>query len=550
MIKKILFLGIVTILSSQFRLSAFQDGNLSGNVSIEAQSYKADSTIGAPKVDEQILSNAYLNLIYRASNYEFGIRYESYLNPLLGYDQRLKGQGIPYRYASYYNEFADFTVGNFYEQFGSGLIFRAYEEKSLGFDNAVDGVRIRLRPTNGVEVTGILGKQRLFWDQGPGLIRGGNIDVNLNSLLGNLMSDDIGINLGGSVVSKFQDDFDPKYNLPENVLAYSTRLGIVLEDINFDAEYAYKYNDPNATNKLNYNPGKGLILTGSYTNSGIGLLVSTHWLDNMDFRGDRNARANELNINFIPPLTKQHTYALAAMYPFATKPNGEFGLQSELTFELPSNTLIGGDYGTNINVSYSMIKSIDTTRIDQFTYNSKFFGIGDRLYFQDFTFDLTRKLSKDFKLGLTYSNMIYDKDIMENEGAPVYGKVYSNVLILDGTYNINDINAIRVELQHLWAKQDSTIHEPDNINGNWAHFLIEYTISPKWFFSLYDQYNYGNFTEENKIHYLTGSVAYYHGTSRFQLSYGRQRGGIICVGGICRAVPASNGIYFSFTSSF
>ncbi|HRP03075.1 MAG TPA: DUF6029 family protein [Candidatus Kapabacteria bacterium] len=550
MIKKILLLSLVVVLSSFTSTYAFQDGSISGNVSIEAQTYKQDSSIGAPKVDEQILSNAYLNLIYRTSNYEFGVRYENYLNPLLGYDSRLKGQGIAYRYGAYYSEFADVTVGNFYEQFGSGLIFRAYEERALGFDNAVDGVRLKVRPTDGVEFTGLIGKQRLFWDMGSGIVRGGNVEANLNTLLGDVLSDDIGINLGASVVSRFQDDFDPKYKLPENVLTYSTRLGIMLEDLNFDAEYAYKYNDPNATNKFNYNAGSGLILTGSYTASGIGLSVSTHWLDNMDFRSDRNARANELNINFIPPLTKQHTYALTAMYPFATKPNGEFGLQSELTFKLPANTAIGGEYGTTVNLSYSMIKSIDTVRKDQFEYESKFFGIGDRLYFQDMTLDLTRRFTDDFKLGLTLTSIIYDKDIMENEGAPVYGKVHSNVLIVDGTYNFNNENAVRVELQHQWSKNDSTIVEPDNINGNWAHMLVEYTIAPKWFFTVYDQYNYGNDTEANRLHYASASVAYLHGASRLQLSYGRQRGGIICVGGICRAVPASNGIYFSFTSSF
>ena len=34
------------------------------------------------------------------------------------------------------------------------------------------------------------------------------------------------------------------------------------------------------------------------------------------------------------------------------------------------------------------------------------------------------------------------------------------------------------------------------------------------------------------------------------LQYGKQRAGVFCVGGVCRAVPASNGLTFSFTSSF
>ena len=41
------------------------------------------------------------------------------------------------------------TIGNFYDQFGSGMIFRAYEERHLGIDNALDGIRfIRTKKRN------------------------------------------------------------------------------------------------------------------------------------------------------------------------------------------------------------------------------------------------------------------------------------------------------------------------------------------------------------------------------------------------------------------
>ena len=40
--------------------------------------------------------------------------------------------------ATYTIDGLEITAGNFYEQFGSGLIFRSYEEKGLGIDNAMD----------------------------------------------------------------------------------------------------------------------------------------------------------------------------------------------------------------------------------------------------------------------------------------------------------------------------------------------------------------------------------------------------------------------------
>ena len=44
------------------------------------------------------------------------------------------------RYATYSIDNLEITAGNYYDQLGSGLIFRSYEEKGLGIDNAMDGV--------------------------------------------------------------------------------------------------------------------------------------------------------------------------------------------------------------------------------------------------------------------------------------------------------------------------------------------------------------------------------------------------------------------------
>ena len=65
-----------------------------------------------------------------------------------------------------------------------------------------------------------------------------------------------------------------------------------------------------------------------------------------------------------------------------------------------------------------------------------------------------------------------------------------------------------------------------------------------------DQYNYSNPEKELQIHYIIGTVGYVKGATRLMASYGRQRAGLFCVGGVCRFVPASNGLTFTFTQSF
>ena len=83
--------------------------------------------------------------------------------------------------------------------------------------------------------------------------------------------------------------------------------------------------------------------------------------------------------------------------------------------------------------------------------------------------------------------------------------------------------------------------------------MLEYTISPKWFFALSDQYN-GGYTdvdgEHDAVHYLNFSCGYTKKANRFVLGYGKQREGIFCAGGVCRRVPSSNGLTLTITSSF
>ena len=78
--------------------------------------------------------NSFTNINYNRGAFSAGIRYESYLNPLSGYPTSFNGTWLGYRYASWKKDNLSVTVGNFYEQFGSGMILRNYEERNLGID--------------------------------------------------------------------------------------------------------------------------------------------------------------------------------------------------------------------------------------------------------------------------------------------------------------------------------------------------------------------------------------------------------------------------------
>lgn len=547
--QKIFFL-LTVIIASGYSISIAQNkqsqennlGEIHGNVQVDFQIYNNDSAIGAPKVPEKFRLNGFTNLIYTKGKFTAGIRYENYQNALLGFDQRYNGSGIPFKFANYANNGWDITAGNYYEQFGSGLILRAYEERGLGYDNVFEGVRVKFSGIKGLTLKGLVGKQRIFFGLSDGIVRGFDGEISLNELIESRKEKKQNLFLGGSFVSKYQSDQNNVFILPENVGAWEGRARLVSGNFNFAAEYVYKINDPSAVNKYIYKPGEALLLSAAYSQKGLGINLSVKRIDNMNFRSDRDATLNNLLINFLPALTRQHTYNLAAtIYPYATQPNGELGMQADVIYTIKKGSLLGGDYGTTVLFNFSNAYNIDVKPTgDEMGYKSDYFTFNNDIYFQDVNIEINKKINKSWKVNLMYANFVFNGKVITG----VTDKtevVYANIGVVDVTYKINSRNAIRTEIQTLTTKQDK---------GNWATFLGEYTFSPHWFYSVLLQYNYGNPNPDKRLLYPIGNIGYTKEAHRISIGYGRQRAGIFCVGGVCRQVPASNGLSVSITSSF
>ncbi|MBN1338441.1 MAG: hypothetical protein JXA03_03910 [Bacteroidales bacterium] len=553
----LLWVILLTINHQAGAQNTAEGGIVRGNFQADIQSYEPNSEIGITADDikgEKIGMNAFGNFIYTNQNFTAGFRFESYLKPLVGFDKAYEGLGIPYRFASYRKDQFEVTVGNFYDQFGNGLIFRSYEEWTLGYDNSVDGIRVKFNPVRGVNIKGIYGVQRYFWEKynsgNRGIIRGVDGDFFLNEMCSSLSGMKTKIILGGSMMSKYQKD-DPffKYKLPENVTAFAGRFNMTRSGFNLLGEYAYKINDPSAINKYIYKDGQAIFLSGSYSKKGFGVTLSTKWIDNMSFRSARNETGNALDISFLPPLTKIHTYSLEAMYPYATQPNGEFALNGKVVYTIPKKTRMGGKYGTTIELNYSGMNGIDKKPVDTIPvgqegtlgYEVAFFSAGDLVYFEEINIEVNKKIGKKWKLIAAYTNLTYNFNVIEEGIEDNHAMIYANMGTVDITHKFTPKKALRLELQYLSTRQDS---------GNWAAALVEYTIAPKWFFYVRDEYNFDNPVSSNTYHYYSAAMGYTHGANRIQVTYGLQREGIMCVGGVCRQVPAASGFTISVMSSF
>ena len=151
-------------------------------------------------------------------------------------------------------------------------------------------------------------------------------------------------------------------------------------------------------------------------------------------------------------------------------------------------------------------------------------------------------------MNFVLSKQKYNKDILEGKTIGEYGIINSIIGIVDIRYKIKKGHTIRFELQELIEKEDeNALYHAD---GDWRMFLAEYTISPNWFFSIQDMYNWGNHYEDQRLHYINTSIGYIQGSNRFEIGYGKKRAGIFCVGGVCREVPSSNGLSLNISSSF
>jgi hypothetical protein len=131
--------------------------------------------------------------------------------------------------------------------------------------------------------------------------------------------------------------------------------------------------------------------------------------------------------------------------------------------------------------------------------------------------------------------------------------ISSHIGVLEVGWKINKKHNIRAELQALFTsnrKMYGFNYHTAGDKGDWVTLVLEYTISPNWFFGFMDQYNYGNPVKDLRVHYAVGSVGWIKDATRITLNYGRQRAGLFCVGGVCRFVPASNGLTLSLTHSF
>ena len=504
--------------------------------------------------DNPFRSNNYVKIDYFKGKFEAGLQMEGYLPyAILNYSPHLEGVNVGTIYARY-NDFEngiDVTVGHFYEQFGSGLVLRSWEDRALGINNSIFGGRVKYKPHSSTQITLLGGKQRvgMGFDLSEGMVYGADAEVDLSSL----MDKDYYLKFGASFVGRHQDleqmpDVEPNTNM------LSTRLEYAGDKFLIGGEYVYKTEDIVATPEGLYpqyqKGGNAFLLNLGYNVSGFGVNVNLRRMENMDFYSDRHLQGNTFNygmINYVPALTKQYDFALQNIYIYQAQGKydifnlyklGEIGGQFDVFYEAKEGTFFGGKHGGNFILNGSYWAGLKSEIQDDRSLKSTGFFDGGEKYYSDIGLEYRRKWSERFSSIFMYLNQYYNQGYLEEKNN---GFVKANTVAVEGLYFLKPTSSIRMELQHQWA---------DAYHKNWAGATLEYSPNSNFSVFAHDIYNYGNDKNSKRIHYFSFGASYAKGRTRVAASYGRQRGGLICVGGVCREVPEANGITLNITTNF
>lgn len=539
----ILFLLSFTV--SINTISAQNQGVLSGDLQLNTRFFESDSirdAINTPFYDYlKYGAEAWLNLNYQVSGYNMGVRFDMFNNSNIFNPAREVNQlGLGFWYIRKKINKLDLTAGYFYEQIGSGIIFRAYEARPLGIDQAIQGIRLGYELGDNWRIKAFTGRQKnRLQDNYQPVIKGAQISGYVKA------SEKVKLAPGFGIVNRtidtetmnniaqeingypLENRFLPKYNVYAGTIYNTLYAG----PFTLYSEYAYKTEDViRDLDGLLFNPESGSVLynTLTYSQKGFGISLLYKRTENFDMRVHPNAFGNFGTTNFLPPMTRANTYRLMSRYNAATQLLGENAFQVDFTYTPRKGLTFTGNHSRISNLEKDLLF---------------------REYYLDAEIKPKDK-KKKWRIITGLQMVDYNQTAFEGSKAdrPDFVRTFSP--FFEYNYKFSRRKSLRFELQYMLTERNRVlfgedIPEKKQDLGDWFWTLAEYNIAPKWSFSAGTMYN-----RPQKLLFPTFLVAHTQKTTRFSLNYAKQPAGIICTGGICRFEPAFSGLKFDVTTKF
>lgn len=513
-----------------FSVRILAQGHLSGDFMMNANFFQRDTSIKAsdnPLYDNFLSgAEAWLGLRYNYKGFTANVRADLFNNSnLYNPTQALNGFGLGAWSLSKEVNDLTITVGTIYDQIGSGILFRSYEDRGLLIDNALVGVHLKYKLTKNVFVKGFTGQQKFLFDRYKPVIKGFNAEGDFNigdkvHLLPGVGALNRTLDQGSMdvIVSNINSQdtnhrFIPRYNM----YAFTAYNTLNVGDISWYVEGSYKTHESivGTTNLLEDKAGNVLFSTLGYARKGFAINLTGKRTENFEMRTSPNEVLIRGLMNWQPIVGRLRPQRLMARYTPASQNLSEIGACGDV--------LISPNDNFNLTLTYTHINTLAAVKLYREAYaEAEYRGWDD--------FILTG--------GVQY--MQYNQELYQSK--PKVPIINSVTPFFELIYRLDKKRSLRTQWEYQSTAQDY---------GSWLFGLVEFNIAPKFSFAVSDMYNVTkgpNATGQH--HYYSFFTAYTKGPNRFTLAYVKQVDGINCTGGVCRYEPAFSGIKVSCTSTF
>ena len=485
-------------------------------------------------------TNNYLKVDYYKGRISAGMQLEGYFPTTIGYPIAQNKLSLSNLYVGWTDDSYSVTAGTFYEQLGSGLLFRSWEDRALGLNNAVMGLRgsyssdfFSVRAFAGLPR---LDKLQVMTDNGffgfgladDVVIAAADASVSISDCFS---WNDISLSLEGSVLYKHEElmAMPMSKGCKEDNIGWSGRLNAGFDGFYLKGEYVgagVQYINPFTDAQR----GDAQLLELGYNKRGLGVSLTGRRLFRINqqiYTGAYDYDGSANIMSYTPAMCTQYTYMLTTLVPYSIPEttnalkSGEFGAQLDAFYNFRRGTKIGVKRGMKVHANFSTYYSLDA---EGHVKNGEFL-------FRDFSIDVERQWSKQFKTTFLYSYQDYN----HHENGIYVGE--SHTVVADLLYKWTSKFSTRLELQYLIS---------DEYQKDWMAALLEISLAPHWSIYASDMYNHGS----TGMHYYNAGLSYAYRWIRVAAGYGRYRAGYICSGGVCRQIPAYTGANITLTASF
>ncbi|MEZ5045712.1 MAG: DUF6029 family protein [Chitinophagaceae bacterium] len=510
-------------------------GNISGDLMMNVNFFQRDTTIkaaGNPLYDNLLSGGeGWLGLRYSTKGFNAAVRFDGFHNSnLLNPTSALTAGGIGMFNLS--KEYKNLTIsaGHIYDQIGSGILFRAYEDRGLLIDNALFGLHLKYQASDHLTLKGFTGQSKVLFERYKPIIKGANVELDydlgkkktahitpgIGILNRTLDQDNMNIIVSTINAMPIKNRFTPTYNMYGMTIYNTLNVG----NFSWYGEAAFKSNEAiaDAAGNLQGVNGNTIYTTLGYAFNKVGLNAAFRSTTNFQMRTSPNENLLRGILNWQPIIAQIRPQRLIARYTPPSQNLDEVGglLNAYIT---PNDKI-------SITTSYTHINQHNGTPLYREAWAETELRYFKKLYIH---------------LGGQY--LYYNQSLYQGKIKSEYPDVIAITPFAEFIYKITEKKSLRSEIQYMSTKQDF---------GSWAFLLFEYNIAPSWSFAVSDMYNIAPNKHhiQKANHYPNIFLAHTIGPHRFTAQYVKQVEGINCTGGVCRYEPAFSGFKLGIVSSF